>query len=195
MDISTTQGLLDLAGTQYKRSAVASGAGAFSDLMGSYLDYTALNTSAGALKTQASNIELQAKQQANMLREQFISAVGSYQFMAANRGVAVGSGSVRANIENSAIAMGQDIQRAQKVASMKASALRTQAKMQRDQAKHGMISSILGTIGTLAGAYGNFQTGAELSSLSGVGGASSLEQAQTAVRTNSAHQRMMSLRG
>ena len=156
-------GLLDMASTQYKLSALAGGASAFAQIAAGQMDYKALRTNAAALKVQANSIELQAQQRANYLREQFIGAIGSYQFSAANRGVSVGSGSVRQNIENSAIGMGKDIQKAQKVAQMQASALRTQAKVAKIQARTEKVTGILGGISAVAGAIGNYAVGAELS--------------------------------
>lgn len=155
-------GLLDMASTQYKLSALAGGASAFAQIAGGYLDYSALRTNAAALKVQANSIELQAKQRANMLREQFIGAIGSYQFSAANRGVSVGSGSVRQNIESSSISIGKDIQNAKKVAAMQASALRTQAKVAKIQSRTAMVTGILGGISATAGAIGNYAIGAKL---------------------------------
>lgn len=158
-------GLLDMASTQYKLSSLAGGASAFAQMAGGMMDYRALQTNAAALKVQANSIELQAQQRANILREQFISAIGSYQFSAANRGVSVGSGSVRQNIESSSIGVGKDIQKAQKVAQMQASALRTQSKLAKIQGKTAMVTGLLGGIGTLANAVHNHYIGTDLDKL------------------------------
>jgi hypothetical protein len=158
-------GLLDMASTDYKLSSLAGGASAFAQMAGGMMDYSALKTNAAALKVQANNIELQAQQRANILREQFIGAIGSYQFSAANRGVSVGSGSVRQNIESSAIGLGKDIQKAQRVAQMQASALRTQAKLAKIQGKTAMVTGILGGISSLAGAVGSYSKGVSLDNL------------------------------
>lgn len=163
-----TNGLLDMASTQYKLSSLAGGASAFAQLMGGMMDYRALRTNAKALQVQANDIELQAKQRANYLREQFISSIGSYQFSAANRGVSVGSGSVQQNIESSAMGVGKDIQKAQKVAQMQASALRTQAKVSKIQAKAAKMHGILGGLSSLAGAVASYSMG---SAIGGAGGA------------------------
>lgn len=164
-DLYGVNGLLDMASSQYKWSALAGGASAFAQIAGGMMDYKALQTNAAAMKVQANSIELQAKQRANMLREQFISAIGSYQFSAANRGVSVGSGSVQKNIESSAISVGKDIQNAKKVAAMQASALRTQAKVAKLQSKTAMVSGIVGGIGSLAGAVSNYAIGSHLGSM------------------------------
>ena len=165
MESYDENGLLDMASTQYKLSSLAGGASAFAQIAGGMMDYKALKTNARALKVQANSIELQAKQRANYLREQFIGAIGSYQFSAANRGVSVGSGSVQQNIESSAIGVGKDIQKAQKVAQMQASALRTQAKLAKIQGKTAMVTGVIGGISSLAGAVGNYYTGVELGNL------------------------------
>lgn len=164
-DYYGTSGLLKLASEDYKDAAWAGGAKAFAQMAGGYMDYQALQTNAAALKVQASSIELQAQQRANILREQFIGAIGSYQFGAANRGVSVGSGSVRQNIESSAIGLGKDIQKAKKVAQMQASALRTQAKLSKIQGKTALVTGVLGGIGSLAGAVGSYAKGVELANM------------------------------
>ena len=155
-------GLIDMASSQYKLAAMSGGASAFAQMASAGMNYQALKTNAAALKIQANDIELQAKQRANFLREQFIGAIGSYQLGAAQRGVSVGSGSVRQNIESSAISVGKDIQRAEKVAQMQASALRAQAKVKRLQAQSELVGGILTGIGSLAGAYNNWNIGASL---------------------------------
>lgn len=158
-------GLIDMASSNYKLSAMSGGAGAFAQIASAGMNYQALKTNATALKIQANDIELQAKQRANILREQFIGAIGTYQFSAAQRGVSVGSGSVRQNIESSAISMGKDIQNAEKVAQMQASALRTQAKVQNLQAKSALVGGVLTSISSMAGAYNNWKIGADLGSI------------------------------
>lgn len=191
--VQDLSGLLSIAGEQYKLSSLTAGASAFAQMAGSYLDYSALQTNAYALKAQASNIELQAQQRANMLREQFISSIGSYQFGAAQRGVSVGSGSVVQNIESSAGDLGKDIQKEKKVAQMRANALRGQAKIQKMQAKSGLVSSILSGVGSLAGAVGTYAVGSELAELGKVKGVSSIADAQKSINTTNAHKRAMSL--
>lgn len=158
-------GLLDLAGSQYKWSAWTGGASAFAQLAGAGLNYQALQTNAAALQVQASQIELQAKERANQLREQFVSAIGSYQFSAANRGVSVGSGSVRSNIESSAKNLGNDLMRQERSAQLQASALRSQAKVAKLQSKSALVGGILGGISSAAGAFGSWAMGDKLQAL------------------------------
>lgn len=163
-DYYGTNGLLDMASSQYKMSAMAGGASAFAQLMGGFMDARALKTNAKALKVQANDIELQAKQRANYLREQFISSIGSYQFSAANRGVSVGSGSVRQNIEESAMSVGKDIQKAKTTAQMQANALRTQAKVAKIQSRAAKMHGILSSMSSLAGAVASYSMGSALGS-------------------------------
>lgn len=158
-------GLIDMASSNYKLSAMSGGAGAFAQIASAGMNYQALKTNATALKIQANDIELQAKQRANILREQFIGAIGSYQFGAAQRGVSVGSGSVRQNIESSAISMGKDIQNAEKVAQMQANALRTQAKVAKLQGRSELIGGALSGISSLAGAVNSWNIGASLGNI------------------------------
>lgn len=157
------ENLLSLAGENYKMGGITGFGSAFASMAGSMLNYQALKTEAMQLGVQASNIELQAQQQANALREQFISNVGTYQYGAARRGVSVGSGSVRSNIESSAMNVGEDIRRAGKNASMQASALRTQAKIARKRASAQRFSSIMGGISGMVTSAATYGVGAKLS--------------------------------
>ena len=160
--------LLTLAGENYKTSAGYSAAGAFADMIGAQLNYSALKTEYGQLKVQASNIELQAKQQANILRDQFLNSVGSYQFGAAQRGISVGSGSVQQNIMSSSENLGRDIQRIQQNANMQASALRTQAQIMKNRATLNRNLSLVKGATSLLGSYSTYQKGSDI--LSKVGG-------------------------
>lgn len=165
MDYYGINGLIDLASSNYKMSALAGGAGAFAQMASAGMNYQALQTNAQALKVQANSIELQAQQRANILREQFIGAIGSYQFGAAQRGVSVGSGSVRQNIESSAISLGKDLQKEKQSAQMQANALRTQAKVAQSQAKSVLIGGVASGIGSLAGAVNSWNIGASLGNI------------------------------
>lgn len=127
----------------YNKSAAEYAASSFSKLAGGIINYNALKADAAQLKTEASNIELQAKERANILRQQFVEAMGAYQMNAAQRGISVGSMNVRSNIEGSAMSMGEDIAKAERNAAMKASALRTQAKIQKIRGKYQMFQSII----------------------------------------------------
>lgn len=154
--------LISAASDNYKMSGITGFGSAFAEMAGSYLNYSALRTEAMQLGVQASNIELQAQQQANMLREQFISNVGTYQYGAARRGISVGSGSVRSNVESSAMNMGEDIRRAGKNAQMKASALRSQERIMKGRAKAQLISGIASGVSSMAGSVASYGVGANL---------------------------------
>ena len=59
--------LISAASDNYKMSGITGFGSAFAEMAGSYLNYSALRTEAMQLGVQASDIELQAQQQANML--------------------------------------------------------------------------------------------------------------------------------
>lgn len=136
-------GLFKSAQDEYNKSATEYAASSFSKLVGGFINYDALKADAAQLKTEASNIELQAKERANILRQQFVEAMGAYQMNAAQRGISVGSMNVRSNLEGSAMSMGEDIAKAERNAAMKASALRTQAKIAKIRGKYQMFQNII----------------------------------------------------
>lgn len=151
------QTLIDMAKDQQQRadnlktiSYGSSLASSFSNMAGSFIDYAALRTDARNFNIQAGNVELQAKQRANQLRQQFIEASSSYMFNAAQRGVAVQSGSVQADLQRSSQALGKDIQTMEQNAGLQASALRTQGKIARAKARAGLVSGIAGGISNIA---------------------------------------------
>lgn len=155
--------LISMSSNKYKMSGITGFGSAFASMAGSFLNYQALKTEAMQLGVQAINIELQAQQQANMLREQFISNVGAYQYSAAKRGISVGSGSVRSNIESSAMNLGEDIRQLSNNAKMKSSALRTQAKIIKGRAKTQLISGIASGVGSIGSSIASYGVGADLS--------------------------------
>lgn len=128
---------------EYDKSAVEYAASGFSKIAGGIINYNALKADAAQLKTEANSIELQAKERANMIRQQFIEAAGAYQLNAAQRGISIGSMSVRDNLEHSAGAMGEDIRKMEKSAELKANALRSQAKIAKIRGKYGMLQSFV----------------------------------------------------
>lgn len=155
-------GLLGLAGEKYKQSAYLGAAGSFAQIVGSNINYQLMKTDLNQLNIQASNIELAAQQRANQLREQFISSIGSYQFGAAQRGVSVGSGSVRSNLESSATSLGLDLQRQQENAALKASALRTQYKIAKSRAKYMWEQDLVKGLSDIGGSVMTYKTGANI---------------------------------
>jgi hypothetical protein len=121
-------------------------AGDFANIMGSFIDYSALKRDLRNTYLEADNIQLQAKQQANQIRQQYLQAAGNYQYAAARRGIDVNSASVRSNLEGSAEAMGKDIQRLEENAYVKSQALRTQAKIAKQYGKAEHIRNVTGSI-------------------------------------------------
>ena len=101
------------------------------------VDYDILMETADIREMEAKNLELQVNQQANLLRESFIKAVGTAKYSAARRGVKVGEGDTATNIEESSIAVGEDIQTAKDTAKFKAGQLKRSAKYLRSSAKRG----------------------------------------------------------
>ena len=146
-------GLLELASDKYKYSAYMHGASAFAQLASGYTNYSALNTDAYSLRVQANNIELQAQEKANMLREQFLQSLGAYQLNAVQRGVSLSSGSVRDNMESSAMGLGNDISKIKKNAMFEANALRAKASINKGLAKSAMWSVLGGTMSSLGNAF------------------------------------------
>ena len=134
-------------------------ASGFASLANAYIDYNALRVQSGNLNIQADEVELQAQQQANALRKQFIGAIGNATYSAAARGVKVTSANLQQNIERSAGEMDEDIRKAKKSASMKAGSLRTQAKMAKVGAKTALVSGILGSVSDMALGYGIYNSG------------------------------------
>ncbi len=143
----------------YYESARESFASGFSRISGSLINYGALKTDAGQLMVEASNVELIAKQKANALREQFVGAVGNYKMSAAQRGVSVESGSVRANISKSAESLGKYVQAGDIEATMKAGALRSQSKISKIRAQGELVSGVLSGVGSMVSGYGSYKTG------------------------------------
>lgn len=82
-----------------------------SNLTAMDVDYEKLKLQANYQDMKAENIQLQTTQQANYLREQFTQNVGSYQYGTARRNVKIGEAG--SNVEDSAKALGYDIQKMQ----------------------------------------------------------------------------------
>lgn len=161
--------LFKAAQDDYDRSAWNYSASGFSRSAGEFINYGALRADASQLRTQALSVEQQARERANLIREQFVEAMGAYQMNAAQRGISVGSGSVRSNVENSAVNLSKDIAKDKRNARMKANALRAQAKISDIGAKYSMISGIADTIGSLASAYSGFAGNSGIEDMSGQG--------------------------
>ena len=140
----------------YKKAAMQSSASAFAQLAGGYIDYGSLSIEANSLKTQAENVELEAKERANMLREKYNSAVGNMIFSASSRGGRSSSGSIVSNIEQSAKNLGQDISSEERNAKMKADAIRLKSKLMKQQGKEKLVTGILGSMNSTLSAVDNY---------------------------------------
>ena len=140
-----------------KEQAMLTMAGGFANAVGSVIDYSALKGELSNYRIQANQVELQAKQRANQLREQFLGAVGQYTYGASARGISVKSGSVRQNIESSAMSLGKDIQRQEENARMKAMVLRGQAKVLKHQGKSQMFANISKSAIQMGMGYSDYQ--------------------------------------
>lgn len=137
-------------------SALSYGASTFAKLSSQKVDFTKLKIDAGYKRMTADAIELQALENANILREQFNQGVGSLIASGANRGIAVGSGVIQENIEKSAQALGKDIQKESEKAKLKAGTLRKEAKLEEDLAKPNFwdtASTVLGGAYNIASLY------------------------------------------
>ena len=153
--------LVSLAKTKEGQAYNKSLAGDFSNIVGSFIDYNALKMDLKNYGLQAQNVELAAKQQANQIRQQYLQTAANYSYNAARRGISVNSASVRSNLEGSAEAMGRDIQRLDQNASVKASALRNQAKVLKAYGRAEMVRNVTGSIMNMA------ETGAKMVALGG----------------------------
>lgn len=157
--ISLANANQEKANTYNKIQYGAGLASSFSNMAGSFIDYATLRADASNLNIQAGNVELQAKQRANQLRQQFIESAGAYMFGAAQRGIAVQSSSVQANLQRSSEALGKDIQTMEQNADLQASALRTQSKIAKIKARAGLVSGVASGIAGIglntAGFMGN----------------------------------------
>lgn len=150
-------------------------ASGFASLANAFVDYSALKIQAGNLGIQATDkmlqadqVELQAQEQANALRKEFIGAIGNATYNAAARGVKVSSANLQQNVERSAGEMDEDIRKSKKSAGMQADtlrmqgrSLRTQAKMAKQGAKSALVSGVLGGISDMALGYGIYSSGGE----------------------------------
>lgn len=136
-----TKGLISF---QLKSSGIKSMTSGFADIANGYINYTALNTESGFLRNQADAVELAAKEEANLLREEFIGAVGNATYDAARRGVKVTSANLRDNIQRSSIDVNSDIRKQEENASSQARMMRLRAKNMKRTAKSSLVSGILG---------------------------------------------------
>lgn len=114
------------------------------------INYSMLRAESMFADVQADQIELQAKQQANLLRENFNQAIGNELLSATRRGVDVRSAGLRASTELSAKNLGEDISTLKSNAESEAGRLRAQSKINKRVAKAGLVSGILGGVNSIA---------------------------------------------
>ena len=170
--LSTISGDDEDTNTFAGKQTMASG---FASMANAYINYGALRTAAGNYNIQATDkfieadqVELQAQEQANSLRKQFIGAIGNATYNAAARGVKVGSANLQQNIQRSAGELDEDIRKSKKSAGMQADTLRmqgktlqTQAKMAKVGARSALVSGVLGGISDVAMGYNIYKSGSE----------------------------------
>lgn len=151
--------LIELSKEKYEKAGVygqtsyASGmASLFTKGMGAVLDYSALkqdlknyNLQIKGTELASQNVEIQATQMANRLRQQYIEQAGNYAYNAARRGVDVSSGSVQSNLRRTAEEMGKDVQNINRNAEiekknleMQRVALKAEKKIKKYQARAGL---------------------------------------------------------
>lgn len=99
------------------------------------INYGYLKDVANYKELQAEALEAQVQEQVNLIRQQFIENIGAYEAQAAQRGVKVGEGSARLNVEKSAMELGKDVQTADKNMKYKQGQLRRSAKQYRSSAE------------------------------------------------------------
>lgn len=154
--------LRQYVGKEYYKAGLQSLASGFAQVAGGAVNYNALRTDAYGLGVQADSVELQAEQQANLLREQFIGAMGNALYGSTRRGVRASSNFVSDNIARSSEDLGKDIALNQKNARMQADALRSQAKIMKRRGKAQMVGAAMSGISSLASAVGYGIKGYEL---------------------------------
>lgn len=148
--------LIALAKEKYNKAGVYNDASyktgmasLFMQGMGAILDYSALkqdlknyNLQVKGTELQSQNVEIQATEMANRLRESYLQAAGNYAYNAARRGVAVSSGSVQSGLRKTAEDMGKKVQSINREAElekknleMQKVALKAQKKISKYQAR------------------------------------------------------------
>lgn len=132
------------------------GASAMASVANSVLDYNMLKTQNAYDRVQASQIELQAQQQMNQLREQFNNSVGNYQYNASVRGVKAGG--LNSTFEMSAKNFGEDMNIINTNAKFKADALRVQARINDRYATANLIGGVAGALSKLSGNLSDLST-------------------------------------
>lgn len=151
----TNNNLLDFLKSNEEQGTLLYGASAIAGIANSLVDYNLFKTQNSFNKVQANQIELQAQQQINQLREQFNNQIGNTQYKTATRGIKVKENRA---MELSAKNLGEDIHTLKTNAKMKADNLRTQARINNKMAKSSLISNIGSTLGSLGANLYNLNT-------------------------------------
>lgn len=144
------------------------GASTLSSMMGAGVNYNLMKVQNANLGIQANQIELNAIEQVNSMREQFNQAISQVQFNAVQRGIKSTSGSVQQNIEMSAKNFGNDAKTINNNAKMQANALRGQQAVNNKIAKANMFNQMGSSLLNFSsGLYANQQTSKTANSLLG----------------------------
>lgn len=143
-------------GKEYYKAGWQSLASGFAQVASGAIDYSALKTDAYGLEVQADATLVRAEQQANLLREEFIGAMGSALYGSTRRGVRASSNFVQGNIERSSEDVGKDIALNRQNARMQANALRSQAKIMKRRGKAQMVGTIMSGVSSAASAVQYF---------------------------------------
>lgn len=121
------------------------------DFFAPMINYSMLQDTATYKEMQADALEVKVQEQINMMRESFLESVGAYQAQVATRGFKVGEGTAKDMVEQSAIAMGEDVQKAKKNVEYKKKMARASAKIDRANATAQMGMGALNIATKLAG--------------------------------------------
>ena len=116
-------------------SAGLYGVSAMANLLNAGINYKLLSTQNQRLGLQADNIELQAEQEINSMKEQFNQAIANYQYSAVKRGIKSISGSVQENIEMSSKNLAEDNYMMRQNAKHQAESVRDQQRINQSMLK------------------------------------------------------------
>ncbi|MBQ8041857.1 MAG: hypothetical protein IJ273_00840, partial [Alphaproteobacteria bacterium] len=115
-------------GIGYSMSAFTELASAGSEIATGAINEMNYGVAAGNLRTQASQLELNAAENANILRKKYLAAVGNATYSAAARGADVnGGGTLAQTLERSSMDLGEDIHTIESNAARKAKSMNKQA--------------------------------------------------------------------
>lgn len=163
MRAKMAEDLIQLSKEKYDRAGVYGDvsygtgmASLFTKAMGTILDYSALKQELKNYDLQtfgtglaSQNVEVQATQMANKLRQSYIESAGNYVYNAARRGIDVNSGSVRSNLNRTSEELGKNVQEINRNADIEKKNLQMQAiaqqatkKIKKAQGKVNMLMNL-----------------------------------------------------